>query len=419
MNEGLISGHVSVVRLVLGGVKFFVFFYSLSFSLSFLFSLSPLFSSSIFLLLLLSSLPSSTYRLSLRGAETGLPALVCGGAPLVRELALREANPGICSSAAVALATLAAAAAKPKTVPPVEVVAAVPADAEGETRRCLLGGGSMAPMRRFIEAAAAGGETRLATPPPTALMRLTTAAAFAGLAFAAAGLRLPLRDAFFAVAAAAAAAAASAALEGLPLARTGERAQQSSSESEEAWWWWPRPRDEASETERTPPLAAESVAETSSSLISSSSSSSLSLSESEGKLSKITCFVSLFACGKNSSIWIVTESGEQVQALALAPTDTQALVAKLVDSAQFQPWLKPAWYAPGKLIMNSPGSWVQRTTGIACASSSCGEIISSLWRRNSGHWRKTSGRRPLARRSKRPRWAGGTQYQRLGAPKWR
>ena len=192
-------------------------------------------------------------------------------------------------------------------------------------------------MRRFPDTAA---PRRLETPPPEALVvvRLTPRA----LAFAAAaavGLRLEPLRAFFA---AAAAAAARTALEGLPLgARTGERAQQSSS-SEEAAWWCP-PREEASETERTPPLAAEGVAETSSSLPPSSSSSSLSLSESEGKLSRITFFVAGLACGKNSSIWIVTESGEQVQARALAPTATHALVAKLVDSAQFHPWLNPAW----------------------------------------------------------------------------
>jgi len=34
------------------------------------------------------------------------------------------------------------------------------------------------------------------------------------------------------------------------------------------------------------------------------------------------------------------------------------MVAKFVDSAQLKPWLNPAWYPYGKVIINSPASCV-------------------------------------------------------------
>ena len=43
---------------------------------------------------------------------------------------------------------------------------------------------------------------------------------------------------------------------------------------------------------------------------------------------------------------------------ALFPYSTQRGVAKFVDSAQLNPWLNPAWYPYGKVIMISPASWV-------------------------------------------------------------
>ena len=43
---------------------------------------------------------------------------------------------------------------------------------------------------------------------------------------------------------------------------------------------------------------------------------------------------------------------------ALFPYSTQRGVAKFVDSAQLNPWLNPAWYPYGNVIMISPASWV-------------------------------------------------------------
>lgn len=43
---------------------------------------------------------------------------------------------------------------------------------------------------------------------------------------------------------------------------------------------------------------------------------------------------------------------------ALFPYSTQRGVAKFVDSAQLNPWLNPAWYPYGKVIMISPASCV-------------------------------------------------------------
>ena len=52
------------------------------------------------------------------------------------------------------------------------------------------------------------------------------------------------------------------------------------------------------------------------------------------------------ATPKNMLMSIVTESSEQWQCSACMPTPIQERVAKLVDSAQLKPWLKPQWYAP-------------------------------------------------------------------------
>jgi hypothetical protein len=45
-------------------------------------------------------------------------------------------------------------------------------------------------------------------------------------------------------------------------------------------------------------------------------------------------------------IWMATLSFWHSQKPALTPTAIQDFVAKLVDSAQLKPWLKPEWYAP-------------------------------------------------------------------------
>lgn len=39
---------------------------------------------------------------------------------------------------------------------------------------------------------------------------------------------------------------------------------------------------------------------------------------------------------------------------------TQSIVQKLTASAKLKPWLKPLWYARGKVITNSPAHWLVR-----------------------------------------------------------
>lgn len=51
----------------------------------------------------------------------------------------------------------------------------------------------------------------------------------------------------------------------------------------------------------------------------------------------------------------------------------------------------PEWYAPGKLMMNSRARCVTRITGMLCCLRRLGEMMSSLWRRNSGQDRVRSG----------------------------
>lgn len=56
----------------------------------------------------------------------------------------------------------------------------------------------------------------------------------------------------------------------------------------------------------------------------------------------------------NTSIFILTTSDWQVHSVARFPYSTHLGVAKFVDSAILNPWLKPAWYPKGKVIMISP-----------------------------------------------------------------
>lgn len=53
-----------------------------------------------------------------------------------------------------------------------------------------------------------------------------------------------------------------------------------------------------------------------------------------------------------------TESEMQEHDRADAPASSHPGRAKFTASAQFRPWLNPAWYAPGKVIMNSPWNTV-------------------------------------------------------------
>jgi len=66
-------------------------------------------------------------------------------------------------------------------------------------------------------------------------------------------------------------------------------------------------------------------------------------SESDGIESRMALRAAGPAYGRNMSMRMVTESGEQVHARAAAPAGIQARVAKFVDSAQLYPKLKPAW----------------------------------------------------------------------------
>lgn len=55
---------------------------------------------------------------------------------------------------------------------------------------------------------------------------------------------------------------------------------------------------------------------------------------------------------------ILQKKSHRLTSTACLPYSIHRRVAKLVDSAQLKPWLKPAWYPYGKVIINSPASWV-------------------------------------------------------------
>ena len=66
------------------------------------------------------------------------------------------------------------------------------------------------------------------------------------------------------------------------------------------------------------------------------------------------------------------------------PYGSQSVNAKLVDSAILKPWLKPAWYASGKVMTISPARCKHVAKGMRAAFSTIGAMSTCLWRRNSG-----------------------------------
>ena len=81
---------------------------------------------------------------------------------------------------------------------------------------------------------------------------------------------------------------------------------------------------------------------------------------------------------------ILTEYGWHRHTRARRPAVSQRLDAKLVDSAILKPWLKPAWYASGKVMTISPARCKHVAKGMRAAFSTIGAMSTCLWRRNSG-----------------------------------
>ena len=77
---------------------------------------------------------------------------------------------------------------------------------------------------------------------------------------------------------------------------------------------------------------------------------------------------------------------------AVRPSGSQECRAKLVDSAQLSPQLNPKWYARGKVMTKSPGTWRRWHSGTPLFTSTSGAISVVLWRRKLRHEACVSGR---------------------------